>query len=155
MAPCRAATTGSTPASSRRRPPTRARRCWRNTPELSATSERRSALIFDVRPQAPVIVRREPPFTEQTAAAHYRNPAPDGTRPGVFWVPLPGPEFNLPRMRRLAYHEAVPGHHFQVALQQELTETPIPATAGVWLDPGVFRGLGPLRRKTGGGKRLV
>ncbi len=87
-------------------------------------AERRAALIFDLRPKAPVIVKREPPFTEKSAAAHYTFPARDGSRPGTFWAPLPGPTFEIPEMRTLVYHEAVPGHHFQIALQEELTDLP-------------------------------
>ncbi len=87
-------------------------------------AEKRAAAIFDLRPQAPCEVRREPPFTEKSAAAHYTGPAPDGTRPGVFWVPLPGAPFRIVSMRSLAYHEAVPGHHFQIALQAESKELP-------------------------------
>ena len=87
-------------------------------------AEQRAALIFDLRPKAPVEVRREPLFSEKTAAAHYTDPAPDGSRPGVYWLPLPGPTYGLLRMRSLAYHEAVPGHHFQIALQQEQTDLP-------------------------------
>ena len=87
-------------------------------------AEKRAALVFDLRPAAPVVVKREPPFTEKSAAAHYSAPAPDGTRPGIFWAPLPGPKFDVISMRTLVYHEGVPGHHFQVALQQELPEIP-------------------------------
>jgi uncharacterized protein (DUF885 family) len=87
-------------------------------------AEARAKAIFDVVPMAPVDIRREPPFSEKTAAAHYTDPAPDGSRPGVFWVPLPGPEFGLLRMRSLTYHEAVPGHHFQLALQLENAALP-------------------------------
>jgi hypothetical protein len=85
-------------------------------------AERRAAQVFDLRPKAPVDVRREPAFSERTAAAHYTTPAPDGTRPGVYWLPLPGPTYGLLRTRSLSYHEAVPGHHFQLALQQEMTD---------------------------------
>jgi uncharacterized protein (DUF885 family) len=91
---------------------------------ITRDAERRAELIFDLRPKAPIEVRREPPFTEKTAAAHYSVPAPDGTRPGIFWAPLPGPSFPVITMRTLTYHEAVPGHHFQVALQQEMTDLP-------------------------------
>jgi uncharacterized protein (DUF885 family) len=87
-------------------------------------AERRSAMLFDLRPKAPVEVRREPPLTEKTSAAHYSAPAPDGTQPGVFWLPLPGPPYTVLRRRSLSYHEAVPGHHFQVALQQEMPGLP-------------------------------
>jgi uncharacterized protein (DUF885 family) len=88
-------------------------------------AEARAGLLFDRRPTAPVQVLREPPFTEKNAAAHYSAPAPDGSRPGTVWIPLPGPEFSLLTMRTLIYHEGVPGHHFQIALQQESTEIPL------------------------------
>jgi uncharacterized protein (DUF885 family) len=91
--------------------------------EILADAEKRAALIFDLRPKAPCVVKREPPFTEKTAAAHYTSPARDGSRPGTFWAPLPGP-FEMTGMRTLVYHEAIPGHHFQIALQQEMTDLP-------------------------------
>lgn len=87
-------------------------------------AEARAKTLFDIVPKAPVEVKREPLFTEKTAAAHYTGPAKDGTRPGIFWAPLPGPDFRIVGMRTLVYHEAVPGHHFQVALQQENTGLP-------------------------------
>ena len=87
-------------------------------------AERRSASLFNLKPRAPVDVRRVPPLTEQSAAAHYTLPAPDGSRPGIFWVPMRGPKFDMIRMRSLSYHEAVPGHHFQLAIQQEQTGLP-------------------------------
>ena len=92
--------------------------------EMVRDAERRSAPLFNLKPRAPVDVRRVPPLTEPSAAAHYTLPAPDGTRPGIFWVPLRGPTFDMIRMRSLAYHEAVPGHHFQLAIQQEMTDLP-------------------------------
>ena len=88
-------------------------------------AEQRAGSLFDLRPQAPVQVLREPPFTEKNAAAHYSSPAPDGSRPGTVWIPLPGPEYAILEMRTLMYHEGVPGHHFQIALQQESTEIPM------------------------------
>ena len=91
---------------------------------LVRDAEQRAALIFDLRPKAPCEVRREPSFTEKSAAAHYTPPARDGTRPGIFWAPLPGPKFQIPGMRTLVYHEAVPGHHFQVGLQLEMPGLP-------------------------------
>lgn len=91
---------------------------------MVADNQRRSQALFNVQPKAPVEVRREPALTEKTAAAHYSIPAPDGSRPGVFWAPLPGPVFNVPGMRSLAVHEAVPGHHFQLTIQQERTDLP-------------------------------
>ena len=92
--------------------------------EMVRDAEKRSTKIFNLMPRAPVDVRREPPLTEASAAAHYSVPAPDGTLPGIFWVPLRGPVFDMIRMRSLAYHEAVPGHHFQLAIQQETEGLP-------------------------------
>ena len=91
--------------------------------DILADAVKRADLLFDVRPQAPCVVKREPAFTEKTAAAHYNAPARDGSRPGTFWAPLPGP-FEMIGMRTLVYHEAIPGHHFQIALQQEMTSLP-------------------------------
>lgn len=81
---------------------------------------------FDVRPRAPVEVRRVPVFAERTApGAYYQPPAMDGSRPGVFYANLrnvaEAPRF---AMRTLAYHEGVPGHHFQIAIMQELKGVP-------------------------------
>ena len=91
---------------------------------MVADAEKRSSAVFNLVPKAPVEVRREPPLTEASAAAHYSLPAPDGSRPGIFWVPMRGPKFDMIRMRSLSYHEAVPGHHFQLAIQQELEGIP-------------------------------
>jgi uncharacterized protein (DUF885 family) len=93
--------------------------------EYIRDAEKRSEKLFNVKPRAPVEVRREPALTERTASAHYTPPAVDGSRPGVFWAPLPGPKFSLnAQMRTLAYHEAVPGHHFQLTIQQEQKDLP-------------------------------
>ncbi len=82
-------------------------------------AQQRAAPLFNITPRAPVAVQRVPALTERTASAYYTTPTPDGTRPGIFWAPLPGPSFNVMGMKSLAVHEAVPGHHFQLALQQE------------------------------------
>ena len=92
--------------------------------EMMRDAERLSAPLFNLKPRAPVEVRRVPPLTEPSASAHYTLPAPDGSRPGIFWVPMRGPKFDMIRMRSLTYHEAVPGHHFQLAIQQEQTGIP-------------------------------
>lgn len=91
-------------------------------------AERRSAELFDLRPKARIEVRREPSLTESTMAAHYSSPAPDGSQPGIFWAPLPDNWRSLiwvgAGLRSVTYHEAVPGHHFQIALRQELPDVP-------------------------------
>ncbi len=81
---------------------------------------------FHVRPQAAVTVERLPEFKQATAPGAYYNPPPmDGSKPGIFYINLRSVE-EIPKfsMRTLAYHEAVPGHHFQIAIQQELTGVP-------------------------------
>lgn len=82
--------------------------------------------LFNVRPAAGVVVERVPVFREKTSAgAYYNAPAFDGSRPGVFYLNLRNTaEVARFGMRTLAYHEAIPGHHFQVAIQQELTGVP-------------------------------
>ncbi len=84
----------------------------------------RSLEAFDHRPKANCIVQRIPEFQEANAAANYQGPPPDGSRPGIFRVPLRGPRFPRPGMRTLATHEAIPGHHFQIASQVEMTSLP-------------------------------
>jgi uncharacterized protein (DUF885 family) len=91
---------------------------------------------FDVMPEAGLEVDRIPEFKEKTApAAYYEIPAMDGSRPGVFYANLydikATPRYG---MRTLAYHEGVPGHHFQLAIQQQQEDLPffrrlIPAVA--------------------------
>ena len=97
---------------------------------------RRSAAVFDLRPKAPVTVMREPAFSEKTAAAHYSPPAPDGTKPGIYWLPLadlsPRVTWLGTGLKSTAYHEAIPGHHFQIAYQQESKELPRYRKLGVF-----------------------
>lgn len=81
---------------------------------------------FDVRPKIGVKVERVPEFREKTApGAYYNTPAFDGSRPGIFYANLRNvaeiPKFG---MRTLAFHEAIPGHHFQKTIQQELEGVP-------------------------------
>ncbi|WP_417316725.1 DUF885 domain-containing protein [Emcibacter sp.] len=83
--------------------------------------------VFNVKPKMGVEVRRVPEFSEKSApGAYYTDPALDGSRPGIFWANLydikATPKYG---MRTLAYHEAVPGHHFQIAIAQELKDVPL------------------------------
>lgn len=84
------------------------------------------APYFNSRPKMGVDVERVPEFREKTApGAYYNPPAFDGSRPGVFYINLRNTaEVAKFGMRTLAYHEGIPGHHFQIALQQELTGVP-------------------------------
>jgi uncharacterized protein (DUF885 family) len=88
-------------------------------------AERRAALLFDRRPRAQVIAQAYPPFREATAAASYSVPPLDGSRPGIFQIPLRPERMTRFGLRTLVYHETVPGHHFQVALDLENTGQPL------------------------------
>jgi uncharacterized protein (DUF885 family) len=92
--------------------------------------------LFGRLPEAPVVVERVPPFKEAgSAGAYYNPPSFDGTRPGTFYANLRDPgEIQKFGMRTLAYHEAIPGHHLQIALSWEMEGVPffrrvIPFTA--------------------------
>ncbi len=82
---------------------------------------------FRIRAKAGVEVKRIPEFKEKTSpGAYYNGPAIDGSRPGIFYANLydikATPKYS---MRTLAYHEAIPGHHFQISVAQELEDMPL------------------------------
>ena len=81
--------------------------------------------LFELQPKTAFEVRRVEAFREKSAAAHYNSGSLDGTRPGVFYVPIPNvKEYNVFSDEDLFLHEAIPGHHFQISLQQENTDLP-------------------------------
>jgi len=76
--------------------------------------------LFSLQPKTPFEVRRTEAFREKTASAEYNQGAADGSRPGIFYVPIPDvTTYNLYSDEDLFLHEAIPGHHFQISLQQE------------------------------------
>jgi uncharacterized protein (DUF885 family) len=87
-------------------------------------AEKRAAALFDKTPKSPVVVQPFPRFREANAAANYNSPAPDGSRPGVIQIPLRPEMMTRFALRSLVYHEGVPGHHFQIALQVENKDLP-------------------------------
>jgi uncharacterized protein (DUF885 family) len=87
-------------------------------------AERRAASQFDRRPRAPVVAKPYPKFREANAAASYNPPSPDGSRPGTFQMPLRPRRMSRFTLRTLVYHETVPGHHFQIALEMENEAVP-------------------------------
>ena len=91
---------------------------------IIADSQKRSALLFERVPRATVIARPFPAFRENTAAANYGAPARDGSRPGTFQIPLRPSYMTRFGLRSLVYHETVPGHHFQIALELENDTNP-------------------------------
>ncbi len=81
---------------------------------------------FGRLPKTPCeVVRMEPHEEKHSTIAYYRPPAADGTRPGRYYINTSAPE-TRPRYEAeaLAYHEAVPGHHLQIAIAQELEGIP-------------------------------
>jgi uncharacterized protein (DUF885 family) len=79
----------------------------------------RTASSFNLRPEAPVIAQPFPEFQWANAAASYTVPPLDGSRPGIFQIPLRAGYLSQFRLRTLVYHETVPGHHYQLALAVE------------------------------------
>jgi uncharacterized protein (DUF885 family) len=82
--------------------------------------------LFITKPKADVVVKAVEKFREKSAGkAFYQQPAPDGSRPGMFYVNLAEmkstPTYEL---EGLAYHEGIPGHHMQIAIAQELQGLP-------------------------------
>lgn len=81
--------------------------------------------LFSLQPKTKFEIRRTEAFREKTASAEYIQGAVDGSRPGIFYVPIPNAkEYNVLEDEDLFLHEAIPGHHFQMSLQQENTSLP-------------------------------
>jgi uncharacterized protein (DUF885 family) len=81
---------------------------------------------FSNLPKAALEVRAVEPFREATASiAFYNAPAPDGSRPGIYYVNLSDMTQVLkPQIEGISYHEGAPGHHFQIAYAQEIEGLP-------------------------------
>lgn len=81
--------------------------------DIITTADQKIGEAFDLRPSIGVIVVGAP------TGGYYAPPAVDGSRPGIFYATDSGvqPKFSMPT---LAYHEAIPGHHFQIAIAQQL-----------------------------------
>ena len=100
--------------------------------EVIANFERMYAIIkpnvdklFSLQPKSKFEIRRTEAFREQTASAEYNQGAADGSRPGIFYVPIPDVKtYNMYSDEDLFLHEAIPGHHFQISLQQENAALP-------------------------------
>lgn len=83
------------------------------------------AELFNKKPTMPFEIRRTEAFREQSASAEYNVGAFDGSRPGIFYVPIPEvSKYNTFSDESLFLHEAIPGHHYQFALAMENTELP-------------------------------
>lgn len=84
------------------------------------------AKMFNNTPKTPFVIMQTEDFRAASASAEYNQGSPDGSRPGVFYVPiLDATKFNQTSgMESLFLHEAIPGHHYQISLQMEDTSLP-------------------------------
>lgn len=81
--------------------------------------------LFDKKPKTAFEVRRTETFRENSASAEYNAGSLDGTRPGIFYVPIPDAKaYNVYADESLFLHEAIPGHHYQISLTLENEELP-------------------------------
>lgn len=94
--------------------------------------------VFDIKPKANFEVRRTEAFREASASAEYVPGSKDASRAGVFYIPIPDVKlYNKYNAEALFLHEAVPGHHYQLSLQQEnenLPEFLHPESMGVFVE---------------------
>ncbi|UCG91377.1 MAG: DUF885 domain-containing protein [candidate division WOR-3 bacterium] len=82
------------------------------------TMQSKLTTMFSLIPRTQVRVERLPKFKEATMGTYYQPPKLDGSSDGIFYAQLSYQHFK-PGMKALAYHEAIPGHHFQIALERE------------------------------------
>ena len=105
---------------------------FKNPEEVIANFEKYHKIIkpnvdklFSLQPKTPFQIKRTEAFRENTASAEYMQGAADGSRPGTFYVPIPDVKnYNYYADEDLFLHEAIPGHHFQISLQQENPDLP-------------------------------
>jgi len=82
-------------------------------------------LLFDKEPKTAFEIRQTEAFREESASAEYNQGSVDGTRPGIFYVPIPdATKYNICSDESLFLHEAIPGHHYQISLTQENEDLP-------------------------------
>lgn len=89
--------------------------------KLDGVLDEKLPAMFTLLPKARLDLRLEPELSRDTASDHYTAPAADGSRPGVFWSVVTDPaKYGSTGMTTLFLHEGKPGHHFHIALMQEL-----------------------------------
>ena len=92
---------------------------------IQRTEQSHLTTLFESKPNTPFEIRQTEAFRAASASAEYNPGSADGTRPGIFYVPILNPEkFNTVGMETLFLHEAIPGHHYQISLQQENKSLP-------------------------------
>ncbi len=94
--------------------------------KIHQTIEPKLSTLFGTFPKSQFEIRQTEEFRAATASAEYSVGSPDGKRPGIFYVPIiNAAQFNITSgMESLFLHEAIPGHHFQISLQQENMKLP-------------------------------
>lgn len=94
--------------------------------QIHQTMEPNLKQIFGKTPKTPFEIRQTEAFRAASASAEYNQGSADGTRPGIFYIPILDPAaFNITSgMESLFLHEAIPGHHYQISLQQENLKLP-------------------------------
>lgn len=96
-----------------------------NFKKIHATIQPNVEKLFSLQPKTAFQIKRTEAFRENTASPEYVQGAADGSRPGTFYVPIPDVKnYNCYGDEDLFLHEAIPGHHFQISLQQENTALP-------------------------------
>lgn len=109
-----------------------------NFETIRARVEPNMTKLFALQPKADYVIRRTEAFREASASAEYVPGSKDGKRPGTFYVPIPdAAKYNGFADEALFLHEAVPGHHYQLSLQQEnqrLPEFLHPESMGVFVE---------------------
>lgn len=96
-----------------------------NFNEIHDTMKPQIDKLFDLKPKTKFEVRQTEAFREASASAGYNPGAIDGSRPGIFYTPIPdATKYNVFSDEALFLHEAIPGHHFQISLQQENKDLP-------------------------------
>jgi uncharacterized protein (DUF885 family) len=80
---------------------------------------------YDLVPKSKFEIKQTEAFREASASAEYQQGTPDGSRPGIFYCPVLDPtKYNIFQDEALFLHEAIPGHHYQISLQQENKDLP-------------------------------
>ena len=83
-------------------------------------------VLFNKKPKTAFEVKQTEKFRENSASAEYNPGSLDGTRPGIFYTPIPNAsEYNVYSDESLFLHEAIPGHHYQISLTQENENLPM------------------------------
>jgi uncharacterized protein (DUF885 family) len=81
--------------------------------------------LFDKKPKTAFKVKQTEAFRENSASAEYNPGSKDGSRPGIFYTPIPdATTYNTHQDETLFLHEAIPGHHYQISLTQESKDLP-------------------------------